>query len=519
MSSRLDARKETFKKTDTKAGFDRRFEATTKLRKGAVQERATKKRQISEEPGDAAPVMLAAPGSLTAIVDSLRSPIPNVQTEAAETIRRMLSVDRDPPINAVTAAGAVPLLIAMLGNHANPRGQFEACWALTNIASGTTEDAHYVAKEGAIPQLMQLLHSPNGDVREQAMWALGNLAGDGPSLRDYLLRCDILTPVLQEMQVSEQDPNAVSFMRTAAWTLSNLCRGKPVPRVDEVRPALRMLARGLWHPDLEILTDACWAFSYISEAKDGHVQLLLELNIIPRIVELLLHAKPVVQTAALRVVGNVVTGDEAPTQAVLNSRALFPLQALLNHPRKAIVKEACWTISNIMAGTDAQIQAVIDEGIVPMLVECMNTTKELVIRKEACWAISNASTGGTDRQKMYLVSAGVVPPLCRMLEVKDPRAVVVALEALRNLLEAGATAVAGTTAENPVMVQIQTSGGADMLEDLQDHPDATLSHTAQDIVDKYFEAEEEDEDDHVAPAAGSSQFQFGYQGQNGAFQF
>lgn len=116
--------------------------------------------------------------------------------------------------------------------------QYKSLWALTNIAAGTHEHAEYLVSQGAAPEFVRLMSSNIARLREQACWALGNIAGDCAELRDEVLASGAMNAVLEMLR---PDDAKLSAVKTATWTMSNLCRGKPPPAFNEVRLTLSIL--------------------------------------------------------------------------------------------------------------------------------------------------------------------------------------------------------------------------------------------------------------------------------------
>ncbi|RVE51586.1 hypothetical protein evm_003718 [Chilo suppressalis] len=485
----------------------KRAELSVALRKQARDEQLLKRRAMSPEAGDEVHTeeRLMTPQE---IVQGLKSSDLATKTAAARGARKMLSREQNPPISIMVEAGVVKPLVEALDRDDCTDLQFEAAWAITNIASGTHDHTMCVIDGGAVPKLVALL-ARGGTVGEQSAWALGNIAGDGAGPRDSVLKSGALQALLPLLTAGTQPAQ----LRTAVWAYSNFCRNKnPMVKFEYVSPALPYISELLEITDQDVLADACWALSYLTDGPNDRIEAVQNTtNLLPRLISLLEHKSPAVRTPALRAVGNMLTGSDEQTDRCLEAGCLDHLVTLLHCGKASLMKEAAWAASNILAGTSEQIQKAIDKQILPSLLHVL-AYDDLKCQKEAAWAITNLCLGGSGPQLDALLSAGFLEPYCALLHAPDHRAITVVLDGLTNLLQA---AVKYGQVE-ALCFKLEEIGALDQIELLQQHENVDVYKKVLHILDTYFA---DQEDQSTEPEKTADQFQFGTNQNNQEINF
>ncbi|CAK8541634.1 unnamed protein product [Lathyrus sativus] len=166
-NARADARRNRYKvAVDAADGRRRREDSMIEIRKSKREESLQKKRREGLQSQEQFPTLDKKLERLPSMVAGVCSDDSSAQVETTILFRKLHSiVERNPPpIDKVIQSGVVPRLVEFLAREDFPQLQFEAAWALTNIASGTSENTKVVVDHEAVPAFLTLLNSPSEEV-------------------------------------------------------------------------------------------------------------------------------------------------------------------------------------------------------------------------------------------------------------------------------------------------------------------------------------------------------------------
>lgn len=490
----------------------RRTECSVEIRKQKRDELLMKRRNFAEEEDDVDDAETSTENSAAAPPEKVaaRLPFPEVirilmsspsmeQTrDCFESIRRALSKSKNPPVEEVIQCGLLEALVQALAVE-DEKVRFEAAWALTNVVSGTSEQTMKAVEAGATQPLVALTMHSSDAIAEQALWAVANIAGDTAQLRDYVIECGGV-PALMTL-VGRLGELSTSHARTLAWAFSNMCRHKnpppPLPVLSELSKGLTKL---ITHEDRTVRQDTCWAISYMTDGPDEQIALARNETILGAVVGMLEADTEMLIAPALRVLGNMATGNDEMTQAVIDVGTLKLIKPVINRSKSnSIIKECCWLVSNVIAGTQAQIQAVIEASVLPTIVGVLEQG-DFKCQFEAGWVLANLCQGGTRQQILYLLhSTDVIQSICAVLPSTNADFNYNILEVLYTLLTS--VSVLGEEEMNKLKEDIEEKGGLDAIEELQNNDNEKVYQIAYKIVSEFF-ADDEEIDENVPEESG-----------------
>ena len=321
------------------------------------------------------------------------------------------------------------------------------------------------------------------------------------------------------------------------------------------------------HPSPSVQTPALRTVGNIVTGDDLQTQIIINFSALPCLLALLGNPKKGIRKEACWTISNITAGNKDQIQSVVDANIVPPLVNLLNSAEFDIRKEAAWAISNATSGgTPIQIKSAsarennfrgrapsrdapnvaapprprLPRTLRPLRADSRRRGRgaaatpsprtrdvaaaasprprlrglsalsaEYPRRGRGVAAIRQRDTERSrPRARRFLVSQVCIPPLCELLSVADVKIIIVALEALENILKVGDAEAKTTPGGHNVMANhIADSEGLKKIEDLQQHDNNDIYEKAVRILETYFGVDEEDV--NIAPEAVGSAYAFG----------
>ncbi|GMH42429.1 hypothetical protein BSKO_10348 [Bryopsis sp. KO-2023] len=452
------------------------------------------------------------------------------QLEGLRYFRRMLCEDNNPHVQQIISMGLVPHFVAALRADDFPQLQVEAAWALTNVSAGTTEETSVVVDNGGMSVLVELMNSKKSDLKEQAIWAVGNIAAEG-KFRDDLVEKEALQRLLETLTGGLVD---LTTRRIGTWALANFVRQRlkalnPDTKPEECTQVVAVLRELLKDDDTDIVIDAAWAVSSMSGWGHHAVDILMDGGVVECLMRLLeeYSASPVL-VPVLKAMSTMASGACRHADALLSHKKLMPrVSQLLDLPYSTrVVYNALWLVSNIASKNYKEVRDLLHARIHLKLVRFVK--RGVCDQKQVAGpALSNIFLTQDMPHSAWgeLIGEEEIEGLCEMLTWNGKSYIHRAIVALQSALQVAASrhfltckeqcflnesyAVCGNATirkkrirvkdkertgrplakSNIVAEFMRSNDGYFTLFHLQDHDDQKISDKAQAILNTHFQDE------------------------------
>lgn len=471
--------------------------------------------------------------------------------EGVYEIRRILSVENNPPIDNIISSNLLPRVAELLNKecplydsfekdkkvlHTINAIRLECAWIITNVASGNSRQTDAVVRLGVVKSLIDVLDEENIDLIDQSVWALGNIGGDSEVYRDLIIdynggfkiivlfcrftgvefKIEESFVALNQNYLSIKENNKIKMLRNCIWLLSNLLRGRePQPNYRHMKICFEFFGCVVFCNDEEIVKDSLWALGYAVDCSVEIGNLLLKSQILGLIFKLLeclvkrlnnMESDPVLEKTAkfcvmpiLRIIGNIITGTDEQTNILTtyNNNALLPYLYEIYYKYDELYKlarirkEICWILSNIAAGPKEHGDLLINYKMHILLVDSLQNT-EVHVKNESCHAILNLLQHAKSDKKTYdIIDANMIMGLYYYLElVNEASLQALVLNCYTMILQAGEH-FGKISGKGNEAVSFFDERVVEMLEDLQMSDDAQVHEMSKNLIIEHFGGEEE----------------------------
>jgi hypothetical protein len=342
--------------------------------------------------------------SVPLLMRALRSPIPRHRRASAEGIDLLLDkftpIVDSPMVDELAAAGAMPLLAAMLEDDSVPLSQMHVVWALYKFSSVPKHAAVLVNVPGVVATLVTLLCSDD-DVGVVAKLTFNNCT----SLLSSTVLSGALRNLVQVLTGSKGDEHF--YLRARVTCAIGSCyRARPPPPLSLVATAIPVLVEMVNGPRDGLVFRALKALANISDCSDEYISVILDNGVVPTITKHLQSPSSDNARLALHCLCNILQADACQIALTAEHGAITALCTVL----RAVPQDPSWmkdilqAFGNIARGGAQQVNALLQAGVFDLIADDVGND-EGDIRNKSQRTVATALRNAFDEDRVAIIGS------------------------------------------------------------------------------------------------------------------
>ena len=380
------------------------------------------------------------------------------------------------------------------------------------LACGNAHHANSAIRQSIFSTCIRLLSSPLPDLCIQSAWILGNLACESPAYATTFISAGVPEKLIEAVKgYIEADRSSTNTPQTATiiWTINSLERGAPYLLDEHLvrlssfhvfsyvltivqRYELITFFAKLFKEEDELLDDIIreiCLFFHSCCLEPRWLEALVNADVAPSLIDIIIVAGPALQTAALQVIGAISASEY---DNVLIEAGVFPVlrSILVAESTLRLAEDACWIMANLTDCTD-HVDALMRDVEAPRLLcdiiaEVTNAYEQVIYEvrtREALRVIANVVGHGTFAHIRQLVSKSqCIHPIVDLLKKwNESETLLLAIGTLWKLIRQGELCKVlrdDGEVKNAYWALFEMAGGDEGLRGLMEHTDSTVANTA-----------------------------------------
>lgn len=400
--------------------------------------------------------------------------------EALQAVMMLTRLRKENSAEAFVSAGAVTVLID-LAHSEDVKLQEQATWCLCNIASGDHDCAVALLSKGIIPLCVGLLSSLNKELHLHGVMTLWNLSLDTLDVKNVLVDNKVLHRLLGLITAS-QFPDSKYFHKLVWGAICHLLEAKTAP--FELDESILMLFEEKLRTHKSVSSTRVGLYNF-TVRENSRIQSVVDRGLVSILLQTLPSLKQKAQLYTVKCLGNISAGEIWQAQVLFDLSALCSLHSILESPLSTgkMRQQVCWTLANLAAGSSTQVEALVGH---PILSDTLKYYQSEYVDAavETSYIHYNLTQIGTDPVLLALFNLGLVSALSSALGSSNSNKVfrMNILKTCRNLLEFGEK-----LAENQVLTNSIEFGLRDEIGRISYTPDLEVNQFAVFVLKRFFE--------------------------------